>query len=191
MIFRPELAAAILRGEKTVTRRRISANPRSPWCRSPLRYPVGMEFAIQPGRGKPSVARAVVRARYIETLSGFTPLDARREGFPTRDAFVEAWKAINGSWDPDEIVHVVRFKLAGPACPSCGGEGVQHGYATAKGPPGSMRGRAVPTQHPCFDCYGTGITVSPAGRSLVDRLELEAAGDRRCRSTLVPVDDTG
>jgi len=159
MIFRPELAAAIVRGEKTVTRRRISDNPRSPWCRSPLRYPVGMEFAIQPGRGKPSVARAVVRTRYIETLSGFTPADARREGFPTREAFVEAWKSINGSWDPDEIVHVVAFKLAGPTCPSCGGDGRQPHAGTG------------PLTRPCFDCYGTGKIVTAPAVQLIAELE--------------------
>lgn len=167
MIFRPELAAAIVRGEKTVTRRRISDNPRSPWCRSPLRYPVGMEFAIQPGRGKPSVARAVVRTRYIETLSGFTPADARREGFPTREAFVEAWKSINGSWDPDEIVHVVAFKLAGVDCPSCEGHGTQPdgaGFGLDVG-----FGVTVVGSRPCFDCYGTGkIVTVPAVRLLAE-----------------------
>ncbi len=32
MNFRPDLAEKVMRGEKTCTRRLVSANPNSPWC---------------------------------------------------------------------------------------------------------------------------------------------------------------
>lgn len=35
MNFKPELAAKVMSGEKTVTRRLVSENPRSPWWRAP------------------------------------------------------------------------------------------------------------------------------------------------------------
>jgi hypothetical protein len=111
MIFRPELAAKVIAGEKTATRRRMNDNPRSPWWSKGTSYTRGQEFAVQPGRGKASVGKARITRVDREPLRSLTPLDARREGFPTRAAFVEAWKAINGSWDPDELVHVLEFEV--------------------------------------------------------------------------------
>lgn len=159
MIFRPELAAAILRGEKKATRRRISANPRSPWRAHPLSYPVGAEFAIQPGRGQPSVARAKVTGRRIEPLGALKPIDARREGFPTREGFVAAWAAINGSWDPDQRVHVIEFELVGTACMGCDGIG------TCEGSP----------PFTCPRCWGTGIDHMQGARELVTSLGFRGA----------------
>jgi hypothetical protein len=109
MIFRPELAAKIVKGKKTATRRALSDNPRSPWWRERSSYERDQVFAVQPGRGVPRIAEAVVTSVKIEPLSFLRPADARREGFPTRDAFVAAWRDINGSWDPDERVHVLEF----------------------------------------------------------------------------------
>lgn len=155
MIFRPELAAAIVKGTKTATRRAISPNPNSPWRETePLRYPVDKTFAVQPGRGKTSVALAVVTARRIEPLRAVLPADARREGFPTRDGFVSAWRAINGSWDPDQRVHVVEFKLVGLDCPTCGGHGDV--WTTWERRPVS-----------CGDCWATGVQPSDEARELV------------------------
>jgi uncharacterized protein YhfF len=117
VIFKPDLAEKILCGEKTATRRRISDNPRSPWHESAGSYPAGMEFAIQPGRGKPRCGIAYVTAHYLERLGDMVEVDAVKEGFRPEGpatalaAFDEAWKTINGSYDEYELVHVIEFEL--------------------------------------------------------------------------------
>jgi hypothetical protein len=162
MIFRPELAAKIVKGQKTATRRAMNpAKVRSPWHPDSHSYPVGRAFAVCPGRGVHGIAQAIVTARRIEPLSAVTPHDARCEGFPTRDGFVAAWRAINGDWDPDERVHVVEFELAGPDCRDCDGQGL------------TVRSLALHAPLvPCPDCFGTGSEVSPAARELIDSLGL-------------------
>lgn len=147
MIFRPELAAKIVTGKKTATRRALSDNPRSPWWRERSSYEVGQVFAVQPGRGVPAIAKARILQLRIEPLSALKPSDARREGFPTREAFVDAWRSINGSWDPDQRVRVVEFELAGPDCGGCGGFGT---WALS-----------------CKACFGTGVEVTAAARQLL------------------------
>lgn len=111
MIFVPKLALKVVDGEKTATRRAVSDNPRSPWRRKSLRYLEGMSFAVQPGRGAHGIAKAVVTKRAVEHLCAVTPADARKEGFATREEFVETWTKINGSFDPDELVHVIEFEI--------------------------------------------------------------------------------
>lgn len=123
MIFRPELAAKVLSGEKTVTRRLVSDNPRSPWWRERCAVKVGRDYAVQPGRGKVAVARVRVRSVARELLAavywprGANPglacaeREAGREGFETFQAFCEAWTAINGRWDPLDLVWRVGFEL--------------------------------------------------------------------------------
>lgn len=154
MIFRPELAVAIVKGQKTATRRRINViNPKSPWRETPpLRYPEGKEFAIQPGRGADRVADAVVTARAIRLLGEVTTPDAKREGFATLDEFREAWATINGSWRSAERVHVIEFKLVGERCGWCLGDVIQKAG-------------------PCPECFGSGKAVSEAARDLIERVK--------------------
>lgn len=167
MIFRPQLAAAIVRGEKTATRRLPVDNPRSPWrAAEPLRHPVGSEFAIQPGRGAPRVADAVVTRRAVERLDTMTVDDARREGFASLVEFCDAWRAINGSFNPATRVHVIEFKLVGSDCMGCDGTGWCEGSPAFS----------------CPDCFATGVEVTARARALIDRLETEATAERRCRS---------
>lgn len=111
MIFVPKLVVKVVDGSKSATRRRISDNPNSPWRRKPLRYPEGKMFAVQPGRGVHGIAHAVVTRRAVEPLHSVTSADARKEGFATRAAFVKGWGEINGSYDPDELVHVIEFDV--------------------------------------------------------------------------------
>lgn len=118
MIFKPELAERILRGEKTATRRRLSDNPRSPWFRVKCAYEVGQIFAVQPGRGKQRIGDAIITSVYRQALGGVNENDAYAEGFQpgrilktAREAFVHAWCEINGSYDSAEIVHVIEFEL--------------------------------------------------------------------------------
>lgn len=44
-------------------------------------------------------------------LGDFDEEDARREGGYTLDEFKGVWQLLHDSWNPDEVVYVVRFKL--------------------------------------------------------------------------------
>lgn len=45
-------------------------------------------------------------------LGDFDDEDARREGGYTLDEFKEIWKALHGTWNPNEFVYVIRFRLS-------------------------------------------------------------------------------
>lgn len=124
MMFKPELAAAVMDGRKTVTRRACSSNERSPWYRERCRYGEGCSVAIQPGRGKPRIGMAIVGA---VTRELFHPIDitedeAIAEGFraeritddivvPAAEAFREAWEVLHGDLEP---IEVWRIELGSP-----------------------------------------------------------------------------
>lgn len=140
MIFRPELASKIKKGEKSQTRRPLKryVEPDSPWVtthtggrrrRSPVptvtvdgeryvacRYQVGHTYAVQPGRGKPEVTRIRVTDVRVERLGDISVDDARREGFKRKafgdvDAFFTYWQELHGSLDRDQPVWVISFEL--------------------------------------------------------------------------------
>ena len=90
MIFRPELAAKVMAGEKTVTRRVCSDNPRSPWWRERCIYTEGKTFTVNPGRGKVRLGQARVTHAAQVMLGSLGTADARREGFDTIAEFVDA-----------------------------------------------------------------------------------------------------
>lgn len=103
MIFRKVLAEKVLAGEKTVTRRLCSENPRSPWYRNRCRYREGQRFAVQAGRGKNGKAigyARVVSVRKERLGEAFKPSrvreEARREGFESGVLFAAAFADING-----------------------------------------------------------------------------------------------
>ena len=104
MNFRPELAAAVMEGRKTCTRRLVSDNPRSPWWREKCAYRVGQEVAVCPGRGKHQIGKAVVVSVQKKALGWLPPSEARAEGFADQKAFIDAWEAINGVYDPHAVV---------------------------------------------------------------------------------------
>jgi ParB family chromosome partitioning protein len=49
---------------------------------------------------------------YRKRLGDFDDEDARREGGYTLDEFQQVWRDLHGTWNPGEVVHVVRFRLA-------------------------------------------------------------------------------
>ncbi len=104
MNFKPELAALVMDGAKTCTRRLVSDNPRSPWAREKCGYRVGQEVAICPGRGKHQIGRARVVSVERLTLGIPSHDEAIAEGFSGPLAFVEAWESINGAYDPHAVV---------------------------------------------------------------------------------------
>lgn len=112
MIFRPELAEKVLRGEKTVTRRLLSDNPRSPWWREGCAYRPGRDYAVQPGRGKPTVGRLVIVRCAVVQLGWLTRGEAAAEGFASPADFARAWVEINdGGYDGHTLVWRVQFEL--------------------------------------------------------------------------------
>ncbi|HZN72486.1 MAG TPA: ASCH domain-containing protein [Micromonosporaceae bacterium] len=113
--FRPELAAAVMTGAKTVTRRLCSANPRSPWWYERCAYQPGRSYAIQPGRGKPAVGRAVFVSVRREQLGELDDAEAQREGFPDWQTFEETWEQLNGRYDPTAEVWRVELLAIVPA----------------------------------------------------------------------------
>jgi hypothetical protein len=108
--FQPHLAEAVMAGTKTVTRRLCSDNRRSPWSREQCRLKVGRDYAVQPGRGKPAIGRAVVVSVNIGALGYLDDEEARREGSASADEFEATWRAINGRYDPDTLVWRVELK---------------------------------------------------------------------------------
>ena len=116
MMFTEPLAAKIIKGEKTATRRVMSDNPRSPWSKHRCLYEVGQTFSVNPGRGVVRVAEGAVTAVYEQPLGEMRPRDAELEGFEFLHgegvgSFHEAWARINGEVDPNEAVWVIEFVL--------------------------------------------------------------------------------
>lgn len=116
MNFRPELAEAVMGGRKTVTRRAISDNPRSPYHPRRAFRMVGQRVAICPGRGKPAVGSAEVVAITRERFDpvAITADEARAEGFKDASEFRLTWAYLHRDLEP---VAVWRIKLANPAPP--------------------------------------------------------------------------
>lgn len=85
MIFRPELAAAVLRGDKTQTRRLV--RPGEEACA----YRAGGSYSVQPGRGRKAVGRIVVTHVERRRLGEITHEDAVAEGFASVEAFARYW----------------------------------------------------------------------------------------------------
>lgn len=109
MNFRPELAAKVMAGEKTVTRRLVSDNPNSPWWRERCSLKIDHTYAVCPGRGKNAIGRVRIVRVMSEPLGYLNVDEARREGFRDSNGFEGAWHAINGGYDPDVIVWRVEF----------------------------------------------------------------------------------
>ena len=112
MTFKRKLAEKVIAGEKTVTRRLVSDNPKSPYWRKKCGYRVGQEIAICPGRGKHQIGKArVVDVRKQLLLSVIEPGEAQAEGFEDLAAFREAWTQINGSFETHAIVWRIELEV--------------------------------------------------------------------------------
>lgn len=113
MNFRPELAAMVMAGDKTVTRRLTSPNPRSPWFEGGCSLKTGRDYAVCPGRGKDAIGRARIVCVSLEKLGRLSDEEARREGFTGAAAFEAAFAAINGRFDADALVWRVELDVIG------------------------------------------------------------------------------
>lgn len=109
MIFRGDLLAKVLSGEKTVTRRPVGG----------FVYRPNRHYAVQPKRGKVQVARIFVTRTRVEPLGAIDDEDAGREGFADRQAFFRYWEGLYGlaagTVDPAQQVWRIAFYLLEPA----------------------------------------------------------------------------
>lgn len=108
--FRPELAAKVMAGEKTVTRRLVSDNPRSPWWHEQCAFSVGQVFAVCPGRSKPNIGHAEVVAVDLIALDPISDDEARAEGFADAAEFWEVFNTINKDADGEAFVWRIEFE---------------------------------------------------------------------------------
>lgn len=96
MIFGPDLAAKITRGEKTVTRRpcKRDRDGKTIACT----YVVGRTYAVQLARGGTAVDRIRVKSVEREVLTfPIAWTEARAEGFDSPRAFEERWQELHGN----------------------------------------------------------------------------------------------
>jgi hypothetical protein len=126
MIFEGELAKLVMRGEKVVTRRLCSENPRSPWYVAKCALTRGKVVKVNPGRGVSNIGAIEVLSVRKERLGDVFPTDASGaalqileadreallEGFVDSADFVAAWRRINGEWNPDAMVWRIQFAVS-------------------------------------------------------------------------------
>lgn len=113
MIFHRELAEKVMSGEKTVTRRQVSVNPRSPWWRERCAYTVGKVFTVNPGRGVKRIGEARVVACDRIALGYPKHDEARREGFESVTQLMLGFMLLNRwkAWKPEAEVWRIEFEL--------------------------------------------------------------------------------
>lgn len=102
ILFKPEHVDPIKKREKTQTRRR------GKW-----RWKVGAihQAKLNFKKGSKPFANLLIKAVREERLGDISEEDARREGYPTVEVYIDAYKRIYGGWDPDEVIWVVDFEL--------------------------------------------------------------------------------
>lgn len=111
MNFGPELAALVMSGQKTVTRRVCSEKTRSPWFVNRCAYQPGKVFTVNPGRGKPNIGRArVISVERLLTAGQLEPEEAHREGFTSPEEFRAVWEALHGCSGLMVMVWRVEFE---------------------------------------------------------------------------------
>ncbi|MCW4048073.1 MAG: ASCH domain-containing protein [Candidatus Bathyarchaeota archaeon] len=99
-LFKRRNLRAILEGRKTQTRRVHKHT-----------WQIGKVYAVRTSYfGKPEGYIRIVR-KFRQRLGDISPEDVRKEGFRSLEEFQKAWTAINGCWDPEQVVTVYEFIL--------------------------------------------------------------------------------
>jgi hypothetical protein len=104
ILFKPEHVGPILRREKIQTRR-IGKR----------RWRVGSihQAKINFKKGSKTFAHLRIKVVRKEPLGCISEEDARKEGYPSVEAYKEVFKRIYKKWDPDLLVWVVDFEVVG------------------------------------------------------------------------------
>lgn len=105
MIFSKRMLNQVLAGSKTETRRPLKGHE------TECRYKPGRDYAVQPNRGTPAIARITVLGVDLQRVGDITYDSARREGFKTRDDFWAYWTELYGQCDHDQQVWAIAFRL--------------------------------------------------------------------------------
>jgi hypothetical protein len=102
MLFKPEHVEPILNGRMTQIRKL--------WDK-----PMAKVGSIHEARtalfSKDYFASIIITGLRREKLGAITIEDAMLEGYDDLVSYKEAWKKINGCWEPNSIVYVVSFEL--------------------------------------------------------------------------------
>ncbi|KKM69901.1 hypothetical protein LCGC14_1446220 [marine sediment metagenome] len=138
MIFTPEHIQKIVREAKTETRRIVKSGERLIWCDDDnyhhfiltpsgrVKWRVGQDYAVQPGRGKPCYIHngmplrcKILRLSYSESLQAISSVDAKAEGLngfgDARLGYARLWDSINKQpgtrWNDNPMVWVIKFEV--------------------------------------------------------------------------------
>lgn len=108
MLFKPRHIPLIREGRKTATRRDWAENYNRPIEGS-------VHIAATEMFTSEDEADCYIRIErvYQEPLGAMTEDDARKEGGYTLADFREAWREINGDYDPEQVVDVIEFEYIG------------------------------------------------------------------------------
>ncbi len=114
---------SILDEKKTQTRRVIAASEiaiRTRYNRidsvisnGRVKWKVGQTYAVQTGRGKSEIARIRITQINSEYVSRISSVDAKAEGFDTRQEFFDTWQQIHGKDTLNQKIWVLKFELVG------------------------------------------------------------------------------
>jgi len=99
MLFKADLLAKVLSGQKTQTRRL-----------GPKQFTVGSIQPVSSGYTKPAGYIKILK-KYRQPLCCISEKEAKKEGFNSIDEFRQAWIQINGNYNPDLVVTVYEFQL--------------------------------------------------------------------------------
>lgn len=111
MNFKPEMVVAIFEKGKIETRRLVDfENPRSHYWQGGCFFQDEKDYAICPGRGKPSLGRLRLTFHPIRsTIAQINNLGAQREGFRDRADFLDYFDRMHPKAKRSTPVWVIRF----------------------------------------------------------------------------------
>jgi hypothetical protein len=113
LLFKPRHIDTIRDGTKTATRREWANNYTRP-SEGDIRMAVTEMFTSD----EECDCYLRITDVYQEPLGEMGHADARKEGGYDMADFREAWRQINGDWDPELVVDVVEFEYAGRERPA-------------------------------------------------------------------------
>jgi hypothetical protein len=100
VLFKTHLLALVLQGRKTQTRRT-----------SRYELTVGRIYTVKTNLYGQPQGYIKITQKYRQRLGDVSEPEAKAEGFNSIEEFQKAWKAINGSWNPEQIVTAYEFEL--------------------------------------------------------------------------------
>jgi hypothetical protein len=97
-LFKRKHTPLILSGHKTQTRRTHYHEWR-----------VGRCYAIRDRWFDKPKGHILITRKFKQRLGDISQADVKKEGYDSLEEFKQAWIAINGSWNPDQIVIAYEF----------------------------------------------------------------------------------